>query len=485
MSNVFTANKTKTILVAFTVVLLAVLLGYLMATQLLIGIGFSGLIIGIAVILICLLNTEAGLYINLIYTFFAFHASRIFFNDQFPVGVFTDVLIVATLFSFFVQRISLKKNIEQFIHTPVLICILIVYAYVILQVANPYAHSVSGWFQAFRKSTETLLLLLISYNVFKDYKSIRKFLIFLFVLCTVVGLYGCIQQWHGLFPSEYEWVMADEKRFGLIYINGEFRKFSTFSDPTSFGVLMAAAAILFMVIAWNQTKRLNKFILFAGVIVMLLGMAYSQTRTANAMVVAGLVMFILLTLDKRNTQIFFALFAIAFLMLLYLPIYSNPTLNRFRTTFIGSNDESFKVRETNRAFIQPYIYTHPIGGGLCTTGESGKLYNPGHVLAGFPPDSGYLRTALEGGWIGLILICILYFVVMKTGIKNYFESNNKQVKYLYAACLASIFSFYIAEFAQDILGQITNVVLYYPSIAIILKLKTLNQNTDVVAIPET
>ena len=74
---------------------------------------------------------------------------------------------------------------------------------------------------------------------------------------------------------------------------------------------------------------------------------------------------------------------------------------------------------------------------------------------------------------------------MKTGIKNYFESNNKQVKYLYAACLASIFSFYIAEFAQDILGQITNVVLYYPSIAIILKLKTLNQNTDVVAIPET
>jgi len=39
--------------------------------------------------------------------------------------------------------------------------------------------------------------------------------------------------------------MADANRFGLIFINGDFRKFSTMSDPTAYGVLMAACAVFF------------------------------------------------------------------------------------------------------------------------------------------------------------------------------------------------------------------------------------------------
>jgi hypothetical protein len=159
---------------------------------------------------------------------------------------------------------------------------------------------------------------------------------------------------------------------------------------------------------------------------------------------------------------------LVFLFLLYGP-YVNSTIIRFRSSFIGSEDASYKVRDINRAMIQPYIRSHPFGGGLGTSGASGLRFNRGHELAGFPSDSGYLRKAVETGWIGLFLICLLYFFVLKAGIRAYFASKDPKLKVLYAACTAAIFSFYIAEFGQEAIGQITDIVIYYPMIAIILR----------------
>jgi hypothetical protein len=183
-------------------------------------------------------------------------------------------------------------------------------------------------------------------------------------------------------------------------------------------------------------------------------------------------------MNKTSTKIFAVIAGLGFVVLMYGPFYGNSTINRFRTTFSGSNDPSFKVREMNRAFIQPYIYSHPIGGGLCTTGAGGLRFNPTHYLAGFPPDSGYLKKALETGWIGLIIICVLYFVILKNCIKGYFEATHPDIKILFAASCAFLFSFYIADFAQDAIGQITDTVVYYPLIAITLKLKGFKMNSE-------
>ena len=105
-------------------------------------------------------------------------------------------------------------------------------------------------------------------------------------------------------------------------------------------------------------------------------------------------------------------------------------------------------------------------------------FNPSHYLAGFPPDSGYLKKALETGWVGLIIICVLYFVVLKNCIRGYFDEDDPGKKILFAACCAFFFSFYVADFAQDAIGQITDVVVYYPLIAITLKLKDLHKKEE-------
>jgi cell division protein FtsW (lipid II flippase) len=129
------------------------------------------------------------------------------------------------------------------------------------------------------------------------------------------------------------------------------------------------------------------------------------------------------------------------------------------------------VRVVARTFIQPYIRSHPIGGGLGTTGFSGGRDHPGHYLANFQPDSSYVKRAAETGWIGLAIICLLYYLTLQAGLTAYFRAASVATKTLAAACTTSLFAFYVAEFAQVAIGGVSDVVVYYPILAIILKLK--------------
>ncbi len=447
--------------------------GFLISRHLVFGLSITGMACGAAIVIACLNNAETGLYINIVYSFFGFQVSRMFFHDTLPVGVFSDILIVATFFSFIINRSSgLRENINQINKSPVAILFLIVWGYTLIELFNPNELSFNGWFMSFRKITGVSLLLFIAYSVFNSYRSIKKYLTVLFVLSAVTGLYGCIQQWHGLFSFEWDWVTADEHRFGLMYINGSIRKFGTMSDPAEYAITMSACSLVFILLALGPRRLAVRLVLLGGSVFMLMGMGYSGTRTGNAMVVAGIGMYILLTMQQKYTRRFALMAGLVFIAMLYGP-FNSPTLQRFRSTFSASDDASFNVREVNRKFIQPYIYTHPFGGGLGTTGAVGETYNAGHYLAGFQTDSGYLKKAVETGWIGLLLMCLLYFVVLQTGIRGYFSCSHEWYKNIYAACFAAVFGFYVAEFSQSAIGQITDIVVYYPLVAILMKLKSL------------
>ena len=477
LQRVFLNEKLNNWVGYFLVACLAGTFGFLTSKDYGVGVALIGTVLGIFIVFICLLSTEFGLYIIVAYAFLAYHLSRFLFNDDFPVGVVTDVLIGVTFIGLFIGNNNLKQSTIQFFRSRPIIYLFIIFIFLCLELFNPSAHSFQGWFQIIRKVLDSLLLIYIAYNVFTDFKKIRRFLKVLFLFATLAGLYGCIQQWHGLFGFEQRWVSSDLVRFDLIFILGNFRKFSFMSGPAEFGIIMAAAALLFIIIGIFEKKPFNKYILLAGSLFMILGMSYSGTRTANAMIVGGSIMFIILTFNKKVTMIFTFFAVLTYLFLMYAPIYNNLTLLRFRTSFSGKEDQSFKVREENRAAIRPYIYSHPFGGGLSTTGLNGKLYNPGHPLAGFPPDSGYLNKALETGWIGLAMSCILYLVTLLYAIQGYFKAKNNKIKILFAAISAFLFSFYIGELVQEAVGQFTNMVVYYPVVAILVRLRYLSEKT--------
>jgi hypothetical protein len=153
------------------------------------------------------------------------------------------------------------------------------------------------------------------------------------------------------------------------------------------------------------------------------------------------------------------------------PFSGNGTIRRFRTTFLGTKDESYKVRIIARAFIKPYIQRHPFGGGLGTTGFNGALEHPGNPLAGFMPDGAYVQRAAELGWIGLLINVILYFLILKTGIQAFFRVKDPRIKVYYAAAVSCIFAFYVGDYAQLAVGGPADICIYFMFIAMILKRK--------------
>lgn len=464
-------NWTGFLLVA----IISIAFAFLLSNNFLLGIEIFAGFAGICVLVTCVLNPLAGLYLTTIYSFSAFALSRFLFNDEIPIGVVVDVLVGTTFIGLFFSKIDLKKNAAVFFKIRPVVVYLIIIAYLCFELLNPTGHSFEGWLQVMRKVLESFFVLFIAYNVFDTISRVRTFINVIFSFAVVVALYGCFQQWHGLLPSEIDWVGSDLVRFKLICLWGVYRKFSILGGPTEFGIMMAGCSLFYLLIGVYEKKYFKKVLYFVGAVFMVLGMSYSGTRTANAMLIAGVGFFILLTIDKTSSKLlaFFAL--LSFLFILYAPIYGSATLNRFRSTFSADKDASYNVRETNRKTVQPFIWSHPFGGGLSTTGEMGQKYNPGNPNAGFPTDSSYLNKALESGWIGMILTCLLYFFVLQYTIRGYFLATNKELKMILAACAAFFFSYYLGEIAQEAVGQFSNLVIYFPFFAIALRIREFSE----------
>ena len=437
---------------------------------------FLMLLIGGGIALVCLFNTEFGFFFTMTLSFSIFQIKR-YFGDDLPIGALIEVLLFVTFVGIFVKKTNQNTQGWRYANNPITYIYTIYVFYIFIQAFNPEMDSMLGWLSIVRKLAGFLVAYFIVLYVF-DLKFLRLFLKFWLSLALLAALYGCYQEWFGFFPFEENWVRQDEIRFGLYYIDGHFRKFSFLSDPAAFGILMAISGLLALVLATGSFGAMKRIALVLASGTMFLAMAYSGTRTAYAIVPAGLVIFLLMTITHKNTLILTTVFLIIFAIIMFGPIYGNSTINRIRSTFQFSKDASLNVRDANRARIQPYIYDHPIGGGLATSGVAGLKYNPHHPLAGFPPDSGYLRTALETGWIGLAITCFLYFIILYEGVKGYYRSEEPKTKVYYVAIISTIYALVIAQYAQVAIGQLPGALIFYPSLAIITCLYRYNQKHD-------
>jgi hypothetical membrane protein len=72
------------------------------------------------------------------------------------------------------------------------------------------------------------------------------------------------------------------------------------------------------------------------------------------------------------------------------------------------------------------------------------------------------------GWIGLLLFCTLFFVVLKNGINFFFLIKNPRLKNYCMAMVLVIFAFNIGNFPQQAIVQYPSNIIFYLSIAIIV-----------------
>ena len=437
-------------------------------------------IVGCTSVIYSFINPVFGFYCATILGFIIFYFERLLHLSE-GFGATVEILLYTTCIGVIFQKFLQKESIWKNLQSPISLVMLIFLMYILLEFFNTNSGSLIADLVYLRRILQQLLIYFIALNIFKNYRDSSNFYSVWLVLMTLCAMYGCFQEWHGFSSFENDFLFANDKLVELYSLdNGNFRKFSTLTDPTSFGILCAVSGLCTLVLLLTNKKNIALNLLyFSSLFFLILGMAYSGTRTAIFIFTLGLVLYILMSLNNKKTLLFCVISFMTFIIVIFGPIYSNQTINRIRSSFKINKNESMNVRNVNRAKIQPYIYAHPFGGGLGTTGDLGSYYNADHYLAGFPPDSGLLKFALEIGWIGLIVVGIFYFVILQKGVQLYYRSTNKLTKKFILIATVGIFANTVAQYAQVSIGQIPGIFFYFSLVAIIVKLHQFENITTI------
>ncbi len=462
-------------LIVTILLLTAFAVSYLVAKSgLVAGLMVTIVLIGLPAIYAVVVYPEIGILVLMVAAYLVLWIIRI--GVDFPLGTLMDALEVLLLLGFFIQQ---KKNPDwSFANTPVSKIILLWIVYNILEVINPSSSSAFSWLYTIRTVAVLTLLYFVFVYQIRTIKFIRTILKVWLGMSLFAAAYAFKQEHFGFFAFE-EAELRDPLKISLLFIGGVWRKFSIFSDPVAFAYNMVISSLLCICLLTGALKTWKKIMLLLLTLFFLLNMLYSGTRGAYVLLPAALVLIAVLNYSRKVLAI--SVVAGLILGLMIIVPTSNPTIYRFQTAFKPSKDISYNVRKINQKRIQPFILAHPIGGGLGATGVWGVRFAPNSYLANFPPDSGYVRVAVELGWIGLFLLCLLMFLILKTGIKNYFRIKDPELKSYCLAATTIVFALNIGNFPQEALVQFPNNILFFLVAALIsvtLKLdQSLTQNT--------
>jgi len=421
-------------------------------------------------VLVCLQYPEVSYYAY-VYSIIIFTLPARVFSINIPLGLVIEPTGYLAVISIMAAQYRKRQNSADFWKTPISLMILLLFCFYLLECFNPEINSREGWFKFFRKEIIYLCFYYISFLMLDSLEKIRRFVKLWIILAVVVAVWAIKQQWFGFTAFEDRWIHSDPNITNLLYQGGMFRKFSLLPDPAAFGVMAASGSLFTLVLAIRTPIKKRKKLLYFISILQMVASSYSGTRTCNVMLIGGLLSYIVFTLnEKRTIIVLISSIAIA-VFLLFGPLQNTPVIYRIKTTFDGSKEPSNMVRDVNRKNIQPYIWQHPIGGGLNTCGEEGLMYYPGHRLAGYPPDSGYMKIMLEQGWIGLALNILLYFFILYRGVIGFYDSRRAEIKTYYIAFTVCFFSLVVGQYSQLAISQYPTYLFYLATLVIFYKLK--------------
>jgi len=343
-------------------------------------------------------------------------------NSELPHGIFRDLLLLIVIIALSIKNIKTLKRNFIFYKAPITLLLIIQLTYLVIQIFNPQGGSIAGSIFFIRGNLSYFIIYYLMYYFFDDYRLIKKFNQVWLALAILAALYALYQELFGLPWFDLRWVTSNSIREGLNLIGGRWRKWSFMTDAASFGMFMAFAGIYCFILFYEikNIKRKTLYLFFS--LLFILAMSFSGVRTSYVIFIIGVVFFLLFKLDNKRNFFIAIVLGLVFLGLLFGPFYG-PRINRIRGAFFPSEDASMAVRDKNRKSIQSYIYEHPFGGGLATTGTPGLTYSPWHRLAGFPPDSLYLETALEQGVPGFLILLITFIIILFKSI-DYISKNN-------------------------------------------------------------
>lgn len=340
----------------------------------------------------------------------------------------------------------------------------------IIELLNPIAISREAGFWAVRSLIPMASVYFIVYSSVETKKDFYLLCTAWFVLGALAAAYGLYQEFFGLPSHDLLWASYDIRRYELLFTWGRMRKFSFFFSPSEFGMLMAITGVAGLVVAFFAKKYSMRILSGVTAALCLWAMLYTGSRTAMILIPVGLCLFAAVTLDKK------VLIGVGILAVLgagmVLKGSSNKALFVMSTAFSAKEDPSMRVRLANQKLIQSYIRSHPVGFGLGSTGDLGMKYTPQTFIGSFPPDSEYVKIAIETGWLGLLIWCIILARIFAYCVKVYFIINEPEWKMIITFVIVVFFMIIVAQYPQEYFRSQVLTMIFATSLGLMAKINT-------------
>ena len=340
-------------------------------------------------------------------------------------------------------------------------------------------YNISAWFTGIRLMAFQLLYAFIVFSLYINTPTRLYKLFRIWALCSLFAVYWCWKQQNmGWTPAESNWLFA-QGHIRQHFVNGVMRYFSIFTDAANFGIHMACASVAFFIIA--ITNKIKKHRVFFGIVGLLTtwAMFQSGTRTAIFCLIAGFIVFLVLSKSAKIIVPVSIVFGLFIGMLVFTNIgQGNNQIRRMRSAF-NPNDASANVRDINKQAIAKYMKDAPWGIGIGIFSESIPAWNKFKLVSQIPPDSEYVFIWVRTGWIGVSWFTICNLVILLSGCSTvFFRIKNKSLMGMGAAWCASFTALHLGGYANQILMQFPNIVVFYGGMATVFLLPSIEKDFE-------
>lgn len=330
---------------------------------------------------------------------------------------------------------------------------------------------VAGWFSGARKVGFQILYCFLVYTLYiTTPQTLVKYIKIWAFLSLFAAFWVWKQQSFGFTVAENEWIQA-HRTTHIIRGGTLIRYFSIYSDAASFGIGMATTAVAFLIFA--ITLKIRKHQVFFGItgLICTWAMFPSGTRTAMVCLFAGFFVYVFLSKSFKIAVPMSILGVVGFIILAFTKIGDgNDQIRRMRSAFDRS-DASANVRTINQQAMKKYLQDAPWGIGIGNTYENVPANNKFRKLSTIPPDSEYVWIWVHTGIIGITIFLITTFLMFVGACWIVlFKINSPSLRGIGAGFCCAFVSIQLGGYANQILMQYPNCVLYYGGLSLVYAL---------------
>lgn len=298
-------------------------------------------------------------------------------------------------------------------------------------------------------ATSFLLVVLVVSSVQKV-EQLRLVLALAICGITIASLYGCYQGYQGVE------VVASQQDMALNY-GMPGRIYSFFDNPNNFGELLVMLIPIDIALFMGAKTWRGRLWSFAALIpcVAAIGLTYFRSGWI------GLVLAVMIFLALENWRLVPAMLVVGLCALPFLP---ESIYNRILT--IGNVKDSslryrFAIYDATATLMKDYWH-RGVGLGTDVMQRTFRAY-PAMFDGSFPihTHNNYLQIWGETGILGLVSYMALLLYGIKTGVKAFYQTMNKELRHILAAAIAGFCGIMVIGLAEYTWFYPRNMFIYW------------------------